>query len=192
MKTKFITAASLVLSLQILPIAQIASLAEVPIPPNTTNAPAKPQVKTAFQLDDGKMIRLKFVNEISSKTAEKDQAIEFQVVEDLYINNKLVVKAGALAQGYVREVKRSGMLGRKGKLDIALRQVELADGSKVRLRASQQQGGGVSGGVIAAAAILNPLFLLIKGKSVNYKQGMEFDSFVDGDFALEPSNFQSR
>jgi hypothetical protein len=102
------------------------------------------------------------------------------------------VKAGALAQGYVREVKRAGMLGRKGKLDIALRQVELADGSKVRLRASQQQGGGVSGGVIAAAAILNPLFLLIKGKSVNYKQGMEFDAFVDGDFALEPGNFQGR
>jgi hypothetical protein len=88
-------------------------------------------------------------------------------------------------------VKRSGMLGRKGKLDVALRQIELVDGSRIKVRAAKSQGGQVSGGVIAVAAIINPLFLLIKGKNVTYTQGAEFDAFVDGDFELDPSSFKA-
>jgi hypothetical protein len=192
MKKKLVAVTGLILTLQLFPMAQFAAYAEKPLPPSTSVSGGQKAIpKASFQMEDGTTVRLKFVNELSSKTAEQDQPIEFRVVDDVYLKGKLVIAEGAMAKGYVREVKRSGMLGRKGKLDVALRQIELADGSRIKIRAAKSQGGQVSGGVIAVAAIINPLFLLIKGKNVIYTQGAEFDAFVDGDFELDPSSFKA-
>jgi hypothetical protein len=76
-------------------------------------------------------------------------------------------------------------------LDIALRQVELVSGEKVKLRASRSEGGELSGGVIAVAAIINPLLLLIKGKNIAYEEGIEFDAYVSEDYELNPGDFGS-
>jgi hypothetical protein len=143
----------------------------------------------AFGLEDGLTVKLKFIEELSSKTAEADQPVKFEVAEDVWVKDRLVIPKGAPAKGQITKVRRSGMLGRKGKLEIALKEVTLITGERVAVRASKEQGGGVGAGVIALAAVINPLFLLIKGKNVVYKAGTEFNAFVNGDFELDKSKF---
>lgn len=111
------------------------------------------------------------------------------MIEDVQVGRKIVIAKGARARGIVLEAQKAGMLGRKGKLEIGLRDVELVTGDRVDLRSIQEEGGGNEGGVIAAAAIVNPLFLLIKGKNVTYEEGTEFTAYVRGDYELNPSEF---
>jgi hypothetical protein len=189
MKYKFIALPLLVVALQATPIMQFAAYAgNKPIPVAAAGSSNNKKVKK-FELEDGTSVRLKFKEDISSKTALQDQPVYFSVAEDVFLNGKLVIAEGAVAKGVVREVQKSGFMGKKGKLDILIRQVELTTGEKVKLRASRENGGQVSGGVIAVAAIINPLFLLIKGKNVSYQAGAEFDAYVAEDYDLNPSDF---
>jgi hypothetical protein len=142
-----------------------------------------------FELADGTIVRLKFKQALSSKHARTDASINFEVAEDVQVGNKIVIARGAKARGTILEAKKAGMLGRKGKLEIGLRDVELVTGDRVDLRSIQEEGGGNDGGVIAAAAIVNPLFLLIKGKNVNYDAGTEFTAYITGDYELNPVDF---
>jgi hypothetical protein len=190
-KLKFIAVPLLVLTLQSVPVLQLAAYAEKPIPASSARGRAAASSKKRFELESGTSVRLRFTEAISSKTAQRDQPVFFQVAEDVFVNGKLVIAEGAKAKGYVREVQKSGMMGKKGKLDIALRQVELVSGEKVKLRASRSEGGELSGGVIAVAAIINPLLLLIKGKNIAYEEGIEFDAYVSEDYELNPGDFGS-
>jgi hypothetical protein len=161
--------------------------AQKPLPPETN---VKVQnVGLVFGLEDGVTVNLKFIEELSSKTAETDQPVKFEVAEDVWVKDRLVIPKGAPAKGYVKVVRKSGMLGRKGKLEISLKEVTLFTGERVAVRASKEQGGNVGTGVIVLAAIVNPLFLLIKGKNVTYPAGTEFKSYVNGDFELDPTKF---
>jgi hypothetical protein len=172
---------------QLQPGTLISQNAQKPLPPESNV-----KVQTggiAFGLEDGLTVKLKFIEELSSKTAEADQPVKFEVAEDVWVKDRLVIPKGAPAKGYVKVVKRSGMLGRKGKLEIALKEVTLITGERVAVRASKGQGGDVGAGVIALAAVINPLFLLIKGKNVIYTPGTEFNAFVNGDFELDKSKF---
>jgi hypothetical protein len=189
-KLKFIAVPLLILTLQSVPVLQLAAYAEKPIPASSARGRAASS-KKKFELESGTSVRLRFTEAISSKTAQRDQPVFFQVAEDVFVNGKLVIAEGAKAKGYVREVQKSGMMGKKGKLDIALRQVELVSGEKVKLRASRSEGGELSGGVIAVAAIINPLLLLIKGKNIAYEEGIEFDAYVSEDYELNPGDFGS-
>ncbi len=163
------------------------AIAALPIP---VAGPAKQQVRrNKFELTDGTEVRLKFVQAISSKTARADASVAFEVAEDIQIGSKIVIAKGSKARGMVLSAEKAGMFGKKGSLNILVRDVELVSGERVKLRSMQSEGGGNNSGVLAAAAVVNPLFLLIKGKNVTYEPGTEFMAFVDGDFELEPSNF---
>jgi hypothetical protein len=165
----------------------LISQAQKPLPPETN---VKVQnAGLAFGLEDGVTINLKFVEDLSSKTADMDQPVKFEVAEDVWVKDRLVIPKGAPAKGQITKVRKSGMLGRKGKLEIALKEVTLFTGERVAVRASKEQGGGVGADVIVLAAIVNPLFLLIKGKNVTYKAGTEFKAYVNGDFELDPAKF---
>lgn len=170
------------------PAMQISQAVQKPLPPESTTKTPTPAL--GFGLADGTSVKLKFKQTISSKTAQKDDPIEFEVAENVLVGNAIVIAKGAAAKGVVTNVKRAGMLGRKGKLEIAVKEVTLTTGERVALRASKEGGGGNSGGVIALAAVINPLFLLMKGKNTTYEVGTEVPAFVDGNFALDRSKFR--
>jgi hypothetical protein len=178
------------LSAMAIPTSAAIELAQAkkPLPPTsaTTQTPTAP---LSFGLADGTPIKLKFRQEVSSKTAQPNDSVDFEVAEDVRVNNVLVIAKGANARGFVKEVRRPGMLGRKGKLDIAVKEVDLVSGERVSLRGNQESGGGTAGGIIAVAAIINPLALLFKGKNVTYQAGAEVNVFVDGNFELDRTKF---
>lgn len=164
---------------------------QAPLPPNPS-----PQLRTplpnpqaGFILTDNTPVKLRFKETITSKTAQENQLIEFEVAEDVVVKGVTVIQRGAIAKGIIAEVKRARMLGRRGKLNIVLKEVQIASGERVALRASTGKGGGLSGGAIALSAIVTPLFLLMGGKEAKYTAGTEFSAFVDGDYALDPSKF---
>ncbi len=106
--------------------------------------------------------------------------------------SRVVVYHNANSKLAKSPAKRSGMLGRKGKLEISLKDVTLVSGERVSLRAEQKGGGGTSGGIIALAVVITPLALLFKGKNRTYEAGTEVLAFVDGNFKLEPDKFKPR
>lgn len=200
MNRTLITVSAMLLSLEAIVLAPLGTMAaptaemlmaqatQKPLPP--ASAPIKkPMSAIAFGLADGTPIKLKFKQEVSSKTAKPNDPVEFEVADEIRVGNAVVIAKGATAKGFVREVKRSGMLGRKGKLDIAVTEVNLMSGERVSLRGSQAGGGGNAGGIIAVAAIINPLALLFKGKNVTYPVGTEVSAFVDGNFELDRAKF---
>ncbi|NJM57672.1 MAG: hypothetical protein HC857_09875 [Synechococcales cyanobacterium RU_4_20] len=173
------------------------SSAKAPLPPvpGATNATGtgiqKPIAPLVFGLADGTPVKLKFKQQLSSKTARTNDPVEFAVAEDILIDNRVVISQGRSPTALYAKPRSAGMLGRKGKLDIAITEVTLSSGERVSLRASSEVGGGNSGGVIAAAAILNPLFLLMSGKNATYEPGTEVSAFIDGDYELDPRKFSA-
>lgn len=168
---------------------QISQNIQKPLPPESSSTTKKPLPSMQFGLADGTPVKLKFKQTVSSKTANANDPVEFEVVENVKVGNTLVIPKGATAKGMVASVQRSGMLGRKGKLEVAVKEVELVTGERVTLRASKETGGGTAGGIIAVAALINPLALLFKGKNVTYEAGTEIEAFVDGNFELEQAKF---
>jgi hypothetical protein len=163
---------------------------KAPLPPSTT------QYKTplsnplaGFILTDNTPVKLRFKETISSKTAQENQPIEFEVVDDVVVQGLTVIARGTSAKGIISEIKKARMLGRKGKITIVLKEVPLVSGERVSLRSNQTQGGGLSAGTIALSAIVTPFFLFMGGKEAKYTAGTEFSAFVDGDFALNRSKF---
>ncbi|MUG95209.1 hypothetical protein F7734_23755 [Scytonema sp. UIC 10036] len=171
------------------PTIQVSQAVQTPLPPNATIQSPTPAL--GFGLADGTPVKVKFKQTISSKTAKENDPVEFEVSENVLVGNVVVIAKGALAKGIVTRARRSGMLGRKGKLNIALKEVTLVSGERISIRAEQKSGGGTSGGVIATAVLLSPVALLFKGKNRTYEAGTEVQAFVDGNFALERNKFKT-
>jgi hypothetical protein len=171
--------------------AQGGSSLQKPLPPTPSSSYKTPlsNLKSGFILTDNTPIKLRFKETISSKTAEENQSIEFEVADNIIIQGITVIAKGSNAKGIISEVKHAKMLGRKGKLSIVLREVALVSGERVSLRANQTQGGGLSAGAIALSAIVTPFFLFMGGKEAKYPAGTEFTAFVDGDYALDRVKF---
>jgi hypothetical protein len=174
--------------------AQTGSSLQKPLPPVSSPSYKTPLSNPAsdFILTDNTPIKLKFKETISSKTAEENRPIEFEVAEDIVVKGVIVIAKGTTAKGMISEVKRAKMLGRKGKISIILKEVALVSGERISLRSSQSQGGGLSAGTIALSAVITPFFLLMGGKEAKYTAGTEFSAFVDGDYALDPTKFVQR
>jgi hypothetical protein len=168
---------------------QISQDIQKPLPPASSSTTKKPIQPIDFGLVDGTPVKLKFKQTVSSKTANANDPVEFEVVESVKVGSTIVIARGAIAKGLVTDVQRSGMLGRRGKLEVAVKEVELVTGERVTLRASKESGGGNSGGIIAVAVLVTPLALLFKGKNITYEAGTEIQAFVDGNFELEQARF---
>lgn len=199
MKKACIAASALLASVEILslaqmpvmanakPIIQVSQAVQQPLPANAT----APIPALSFGLEDGTSLKVKFKQTISSKTAKDNDPVDFEVSEAVMVGNTVVIARGAPAKGMVVRARRSGMLGRRGRLDIALKEVTLVSGERIFIRASQKGGGGTSGGIIAAAILLSPLALVFKGKNITYEAGTEIQAYVDGNFALNPAKFKT-
>ena len=90
-----------------------------------------------FLLKEGTEANLKFAQDISSKTAAEDDRVNFELAEDLKVGDVTVAKAGAKAVGTVTHVKKAGMMGKGGELNVRLEYVKIGD-SRIRLRAKRQ------------------------------------------------------
>ena len=136
-------------------------------------------------LQEGTIVTLKVNENLDSRVSKVGDMISLEVTEDVMIDSYVAIKAGSTASGRITEAVPAKWAGQKGKLDFEIDYVKTVGGRNVKLRASSSNAGkSQMPGVIAAAAIINPLFLVIKGKDVTVAKGQVFSTYVDKDYQL--------
>ena len=151
--------------------------------PSASQAP-RPAEQETIVLEEGTMVSLKFGQDLSSKTAAEGDPIHFLLAQDLKVGDVIVAKAGTLALGTVSGVKKAGMRGRAGKLNVRLEYLKCGN-TRVRLRGSQSKAGeGKEGTVIALTVMFGSWGMLKHGDNVEIKEGSPLTAFIDEDVVL--------
>jgi len=160
--------------------------------PLQTSEPPKPNT-----LLDGTPIKLRLGRTISSSDAKVGDEIDFEVLEDVDVDNTVVVSKGGLAIATVTEAEHKKSMGRAGKLNVNIDSVRLVDGEKAALRATEGgKGGGhvgaMTGAMVATSIVFfpaAPLFLFIHGKDITIPKGTDVTAYVSGDMTLDMARF---
>ena len=132
-------------------------------------------------LREGTDIRVATRDDISSRHVREGDAVAMIVAEPVVVDGVTVIAAGTPAIGEVTNRRGNGLLGRSGKLEISVREIE-TDGRSVPVRGSRDSRG-TSGapGVVGAAILFLPLGLLVHGQEAKIRAGTTVDVYVDHD-----------
>lgn len=150
-----------------------------------------------FKLEDGTPVKLRLQRTVSSADAHVDERIDFDVLEEIKVNDVTVVPKGSVAWGTVTQAQPKRRMGRGGKLDINIDAVRLADGEKAALRGVKElsgagKGGAMTAGIVATSLIVwpaAPFFLFMHGKDITIPKGTEITVYINGDMELSPAKF---
>ena len=191
-KSIFLASAMLLLCFGSVAAAQEASTTTQPTQPTSAPAvqpPAQPVEPSAkLVLKEGMDVKLKFAQDLSSKTAVDDDPVNLVLDEDLKVGDVTVCKAGAKAVGTVTHAKKAGMMGKGGELNLRLEYLLVGD-TRMRLRGTKgKEGEGKVGAAVALTVIFGPIGLIKHGKNVEVKQGTPLLAYVDQDFTVPTAN----
>lgn len=144
------------------------------------------QAQKAYMLQEGTVVRIRLLETLDSRISRPGSHVYMEVADDVEVEGKVVVERGAKVMGTVVEATEAKMFGRKGKLSFSIDYVQASNGKNLRLRTMNSSAGQDRvGGVVAAAALVNPLLVFIKGKNTTVEKGTEFQVYVDKDYELE-------
>lgn len=162
-------------------------LAVIVSPFQTAFAADEPAASGKTMLKEGTEVKLKFSDDISSKTANEGDPVNLVLDEDIKIGDIVVAKAGCKAVGTITNAKKAGMMGKAGELNMCLEHMKVGD-DKVRLRGSKgKEGNGKEGTAVALTVLFGPIGLIKHGKNVEVKAGTPLTAYVDDDVALLPA-----
>jgi hypothetical protein len=157
------------------------------VAPASSLATAAPSATGKLLLREGTDVKLKFADDLSSKTATDDDPVNLLLDEDLKVGDVLVAKAGCKAVGTVTNAKKAGMMGKAGELNLRLEHLTVGD-TRVRLRGSKgKEGEGKVGTAVALTVLFGPIGLIKHGKNVEVKAGTPLTAYVDEDTLLVPA-----
>ena len=173
--------------------------AQTPTPAPDSTKPQQTQSPKGFTLEDGTPVKIRTNRTISSSDATVGETVDFEVLEDVMVNNVLVIPKGGMAFATVTEAQSKCRMARGGKLDINIDNVRLADGEKAALRAVKEAKGGghtgaMTGGIVATSLVFfpaAPFFLFMHGKDISIPKGTEVTAYVSGDMKLDLARFQA-
>jgi hypothetical protein len=161
--------------------------------------PAEPETGTnnGFTLEDGAVVKLKLMRDLLSSEVKDEDAIEFEVIEDVKVDGVVVIPRGAKAEGTVIDAQTARRLGRTGRIGVRLDWVFPATGKRLPLRAVSARSDGSRAGQVASNTTIAatfffpaaPFFLLMKGKEVTIPKGTLVTSFINGDHRLDREAF---
>lgn len=138
-------------------------------------------------LREGTDVPLKFAQAISSKSAAEGDPVAFILDEDLKVGSLVVAKAGSKAFGEVSNVKKSGMMGKAGELNVRLDYLKVGD-SKIKLRGTKdKEGESGTTGAIVLTVLFGPIGLIKHGKNIDIPQGSALKAYVADDIAIPPA-----
>ncbi len=94
-----------------------------------TEAPSTVKV----QLPVGTVVDLTFDTRVTPETDAVGQNVTLKVTNDVRVNGKVVIAAGATATGEVVQSARSGAVGKEAQISVTAKQVPAVDGTVVPL-----------------------------------------------------------
>jgi len=150
-----------------------------------------------LRLEDGTPLKIRLAKSVSSASAQTNDRVDFDVLEEVKLGDLVVIPKGSIAWGTVTDAQAKRRMGRGGKLDVNIDSVRLADGDKAALRGVKDvkgggHGGAMTGGIVATSLVMwpaAPLFLLMHGKDVTIPQGTELTVYINGDFPIDAAKF---
>jgi hypothetical protein len=167
--------------------------------------PAKgnPVAQTAtspLALHDGTPLRLRLNRNLSSADARVGDSVDFEVLDDVKVDDVVVVARGAVALATITEAHSKRRMGRAGKLNLNIDSVRLVNDQKIALRAVKETKGGGNTGKMTAAIVATsivffpaaPLFLFVSGKDIAIPKGTEITAYVNGEITLDAEKFVAR
>lgn len=135
-------------------------------------------------LREGTEVPLKFAEDISSKTAAVDDTVAMVLDEDIKVGDIIVARAEAKAVATVSNVRKAGMMGKAGELNIRLESMKVSD-TKVKLRGTKgREGDSKVGTAVALTVLFGPIGLIKHGKNIDVKTGTPLKAYVADDVAL--------
>jgi hypothetical protein len=150
-------------------------------------APAKPAPATGpktFLLKEGSEVKLKFAQDLSSKTATEGDKVNFTLDQDVTVDGVVVIRSGSPAVGEVSHAERAGHMGKAGQLSVRIDYVKAGD-ARLRLRGTKgREGEGKTGTAVALTVLFGPIGLLKHGKEVKVQEGAPLTAYVDQDMSL--------
>src|SRR5690242_15697662 len=70
------------------------------------------------RLEDGTPVKIRLSRTLSSASAQVDERVDFDVLEEVKVGDLVVIPKSAIAWGTVTEAKPKGRMGHGGKLNV--------------------------------------------------------------------------
>lgn len=143
----------------------------------------RPQVEEVV-IPAGTLVPIRFLSTLSSKNNKAGEIFNFQISENVFLDNKLIIPANYEGVGEITKAKKATILSRPGKLEIEFKSVSALDGTSLSLilgeRAEEENKRlyvAVGAGILGFIILSNPIGLvfgaLIPGKNVEIEEGSE-------------------
>jgi len=114
----------------------------------------------------GTTVPVKLLTPVSSATSSVGDIVSMSVDSDITVKGRVVIPAGAVAQGTVTTAKKKGLLGFPGVIGIQVNSIKLPDGGAVMISGGRNLDGSDNMVLAIAVTILCLFGFLISGGDV--------------------------
>jgi len=141
------------------------------------------------------LISIRFLSTLSSKNSKSGETFNFQIAENVFIDNKLIIPANYQGVGEITKAKKATILLRPGKLEIEFKPILALDGTSLGLilgeKAEEENKRlfvAVGTGILGLIILSNPVGLvfgaLVPGKNVKIEEGTEMFLQIEEDTTI--------
>ena len=141
--------------------------------PMIASSQSKEENNKSTKVEEGTIIIIKSMSNISSKTIMYGELIEFACADDIYVDNKLVIKKNSNVRAKIENIDKAKGLGKEGMLKIKFNSLTTIDGQEIPIEAvyGTSQGRNITETAVNLSVFFSPFFLLLKGKEAKIPIG---------------------
>lgn len=132
----------------------------------------------------GTLVPIRFLSTLSSKSNKTGETFRFQLSENIFLDNKLIIPVNSEGVGEITKAKKATLLSRPGKLEIEFKSLSALDGTSLSLILGEEAEEenkrlyvAIGAGILGFIILSNPIGLvfgaLIPGKNVKIEEGTE-------------------
>ena len=134
----------------------------------------------SIKIEEGTIIIVKSMSNISSKTITYGQSLDFVCADDIFVNNNLLIKKNTNIKAKVEKIDNAKILGKEGVLEIKFNSIAAIDGQYIPIEAvyGKSKGSNISNTAVNLSILFSPLFLLIKGKEAEIPIGSSMEVYT--------------
>ena len=139
------------------------------------------------KIEEGTIIIVKSMSNITSKTNIDGEFINFVCAEDIYINNILIIKKNIKVGARIEISDKAKGLGKEGTLKIIFNYITAVDGQNIPISGvyNYVKGENKSGTAVGLSFVLSPLFLFLKGKEANIPIGSLIEVYTTQEINIQ-------
>lgn len=153
-----------------------------------------PQVEEVL-IPAGTLVPVRFLSTLSSKNNKTGETFNYQIAENVFLDNKLIIPTNSEGVGEITKAKKATLLSRPGKLEIEFKSLSALDGTSLNLILGEEAeeenkrlyvavGAGILGLIILSSPVGLVLGALVPGKNVEIEEGTEMFLQVESDTAV--------